>query len=404
MKTLLSIILCCLLTAATVFAGQDKAPLVLEAAGQQVTQKLEQLDDTLKKAAAELARTGLTGEVARKILADTCTTIGYAIDCSTVDPSGRMRTVEPARYRTFEGKDISAQPQVIKVKKTKKPVLSAVFRSVEGYDAVDAEYPVISPSGEFVGSVSVLFKPEKLLQETLAPLTAGLPVSVWVMEQGGRILYDPDRTQIGLNLFSSSRYRPYTSLIRLGREISGTQKGSGSYRFTDAASGKSVNKRAFWNTVALYDTPWRLVSVHPSMTPSGSNLTGKVETPAQGLMKLASTPGFQSALVSGSRKRIVAELRKLYESIPGIYSIQWVDPQSLNRFGYPAEHSLEQYDFHAGRAPSDREMIRIVEGRKPAVLDAPLFEEQDGGFSFQPVFRGKDYLGMIYTIVLKKEP
>ena len=103
---------------------------MLEAAGQQVTQKLEQLDDTLKKAAAELARTGLTGEVARKVLADTCTTIGYAIDCSTVDPSGRMRTVEPVRYRTFEGKDISAQPQVIKVKKTQKPVLSAVFRSV----------------------------------------------------------------------------------------------------------------------------------------------------------------------------------------------------------------------------------------------------------------------------------
>ena len=67
---------------------------------------------------------------------------------------------------------------------------SAVFRSVEGFDAADAEYPVIAPDGRFIGSVSLLFKPETFLENILHPLVRGLPVDIWVMEPGGRILFD----------------------------------------------------------------------------------------------------------------------------------------------------------------------------------------------------------------------
>lgn len=54
-------------------------------------------------------------------------------------PGGRQTTIEPAGYRSFEGKDISDQEKVKRILKRHKPVLSEVFRSVEGYDAVDAE-------------------------------------------------------------------------------------------------------------------------------------------------------------------------------------------------------------------------------------------------------------------------
>lgn len=58
-----------------------------------------------------------------------------------------------------------------------------MFRSVEGYDAVDAEYPVFNPEGKFIGSVSVLFKPEKLLGDIVKPLVKGLPLDIWAMKK-----------------------------------------------------------------------------------------------------------------------------------------------------------------------------------------------------------------------------
>ena len=45
--------------------------------------------------------------------------------------AGKLVVVEPPEYRKFEGADISKQAQVIQLHRTRKPVLSAVFRSVE---------------------------------------------------------------------------------------------------------------------------------------------------------------------------------------------------------------------------------------------------------------------------------
>lgn len=160
----------------------------------------------LKGAAEQLRVTGLTGEKARAILNNLCGDFSYAVDCTAVDARDRMVAVEPVPFRYLEGSDISWQEQVIGVQKSRKPVPSAVFRSVEGFDAADAEYPVIAPDGRFIGSVSLLFKPETFLENILHPLVRGLPVDIWVMEPGGRILFDSDRSQVGLNLFTSLRY------------------------------------------------------------------------------------------------------------------------------------------------------------------------------------------------------
>ncbi len=69
--------------------------------------------------------------------------------------------------------------------KTGAPVLSIVFRAVEGFPAVDAEYPVVSPDGQRIGSVSILFHPERLLGSIIAPTVQGMPVDIWVVEKEG---------------------------------------------------------------------------------------------------------------------------------------------------------------------------------------------------------------------------
>jgi hypothetical protein len=67
--------------------------------------------------------------------------------------------------------------------------MSSVFRAIEGFDAVDVEYPVFNPQGKYVGSVSLFFKPETFFAQILPPLIKSIPIDIWVMEKGGRTGY-----------------------------------------------------------------------------------------------------------------------------------------------------------------------------------------------------------------------
>jgi hypothetical protein len=249
-----------------------KAPVPLSRAGQALESEFARLDAGLRRAARSLGAAGLTGGEARAALAKLCSDFEDAVDCAAVDLAGRMVTVEPASYRQHEGADISGQVQVRRLWETGKPVLSGVFTAVEGFAAVDAEYPVSTPEGRRLGSVSVLFRPETLLGRIIPPLVQGPPPSgaareeggyqIWVMDAGGHILYDVDPPEIGQNLFTSPLYRPYPDLIELGRRIARLPAGEGVYAFPEDSPGRAVvTKQAHWLSVSLYGTPWRLVAV-----------------------------------------------------------------------------------------------------------------------------------------------
>jgi hypothetical protein len=244
-------------------ANAANSPLTLSSARAQVAAEFDRLDIALGKAAGKLGKTGLTGDEARRVLAKTCEELSYAIDCSTVDTRGRLTTIEPARYRSFEGKDISDQEQVKRILQLHKPVLSDGFRSVEGVDAVDAEYPVFTPDGRFIGSLSVMFKPEYFLGHIIAPLVKETALDIRVLEQGGRILYDADPKRIGLNVVTSPMDRSDEEQILLAQRILKTPRAEGVFRSKKkAAAGGDVVKKAHWQSVGLYGTDWRLVGIH----------------------------------------------------------------------------------------------------------------------------------------------
>jgi len=385
-------------------ADASNQPTILSTAEQQVSAELARLDSVLKKAAGELGKSGLTGDEARRVLSATCGEFSYAVDCATIDAQGRMISVEPQQYRSFEGKDISDQEQVKRMLKRRKPVLSSVFRSVEGDYAVDAEFPIFRPEGRFIGSVSMLFKPEKLLGDIIKPLVKGVPMDIWVMEKGGRLLYDVDPAQVGLNLFTAPEYRAYKQVLRLAKKIAKTPQGDGGYRFKKATlTGPEVNKKAYWQSAGLYGTPWRLVGIHLL----SETVEKRAERPAlattveQTLEKFVAEPALKTALANGNKDEVIILFKSFFEATPGIYSVQWVDTKGINRFGYPAENSLSEYDFNAGNARSDKETLRILSKQQPDVLEAPLLEGRTGAFVFKPVFKDGQYLGLVYSIKLK---
>ncbi len=387
----------------SVAVASQQTPLAIATAQKNVSAEFTRLDSSLKKAAADLGKAGISGDGARRILATLCGQFSSAVDCCTVDPQGKMVTVEPVAFRRFEGKDISAQDHVKLLLKSHKPVLSAVFRSVEGYEAVDSEYPVFDSKGLYIGSVSLMFKPEIFLADIIKPVVKGVPMDIWAMETGGRILYDADPSQVGLNLFTSPVYKPFDQLLQLGNMIAKKDHGVGVYTFKAYLTNRLSSKKAIWQTVSLYGTDWRLVGIHlePAVKSARAERPASRSETARMLEELASETAMLTAVATGDNDLMMKQMKHFYEKIPGIYSVQFIDVKGVNRIGYPLENSLLNYDFHSNKAPSDKETLEILAKRKPASMIAPLFEEKAGHFIFRPLLKGEQYLGMLYVIILK---
>jgi basic membrane protein A len=219
---------------------------------------LGRLDADLARSAKRLAGEDLAGGHARDVLKGLYRTNPYIIDCGTVNDRGIITAVEPAAHRGAEGADISAQAHMVKLFSTHRPVLSGAFRSVEGPEAVVLHHPVLSASGQFAGSVFVLFAPEYLLGRIIGPVSANLPLGIPVMQTDGLMLHALDTRQIGLNVFTDPLFKPFPELISLLRRMAADREGTGTYAFFRKGSDVPAVKEIFWKTVPLHGTEWRI--------------------------------------------------------------------------------------------------------------------------------------------------
>ena len=381
-------------------------PPILSELTKQIQTELDKVDRDLDRVAQRFAEKRLATAEKRKMLDSLCRSHSYAVDCSFVDKSGAMKLVEPGEYAAFEGSDISSQEQVVRLQKTKKPVLSNTFKAVEGFEAVDLEHPVLSPAGAFEGSVSILFKPDALFSFINAAVLEGMPVEAWAMQKDGRILFEEDKEEVGRMLFDDPLYKPYPQLLALGSLISREKTGAGSYSFMQRGMAKEVKKDAHWETVGLHGTEWRVVVMHVRTghgvsAGKGLALSGTVVY-NDALRTLAKTTALKKALSGNDSARISAFFKDFYSSHEGLYSIEWLDSKGMNRYGYPEENSLIKVDMQTAKTDSAKPMLEGLAGKKECSFDSPLVEGKIGTFFMVPVYEGQDYLGMIYTVTLKE--
>jgi hypothetical protein len=120
-------------------------------------------------------------------------------------------------------------------------------------------YPVFTSGGEPAGSISALFSPEYLLSSIVGPISSNLPVDVFLIQTDGLILYDADPRRIGLNLFTDPTYRPFAGLRALAQRIAVEKEGRGEYPYLEKGSGPAISEVAYWRTVDIHGTEWRLV-------------------------------------------------------------------------------------------------------------------------------------------------
>ncbi len=374
----------------------EELPPILNEFQKEIMTELNKMDGDLAKTAKSLAEKDfLKKSGTRKMLAGLCRSHPYAVGCAVVDREGRMVLVEPKGYAGFAGWDISAQEQVMRLWNLKKPVLSNVFKAVEGFEAADLQFPIFSSQGEFMGSVSLLFRPESLFSQVLTPVLHGMPVEAFAMQTDGRILYDEDKNEIGHMLFADPMYKPFPQLLALGSLISREKTGAGSYDYMQKGSEKVVKKDAHWITIGLHGTEWRLVVMHVRAGRSISSGTYPegTGTSDNALRTLAENPELKNALSGKDIASIQNIFREFYWAHDGLYSIQWIDPQGINRYGYPEENSLINSDMKNSKTPSAKTMLRALSGKKESSFESPLMEGKTGFFSWSRYLRGKTILG-----------
>ncbi|MDD1758569.1 MAG: hypothetical protein LUQ22_07555 [Methanotrichaceae archaeon] len=230
---------------------------------------LTDLDSDVANASQNLSTTGLEGNTARRVLRKLLETNSNLVEAVTFSKDGKIITAEGKASEGAEGADISSQEHIAHILRTKTPTFSKQFLLVERYNGTALAYPVFSPQGEFLGGISAIIEPDKLLNALVAPpLQFDMynhsnitDLSFWLMDLNGLLLYDEDASQIGKNLFEDPLYEPYPSLLELGHRIVAERSGHGDYSYFQVTEGNktAVNKECYWTTTVLYDMEWRLV-------------------------------------------------------------------------------------------------------------------------------------------------
>ncbi len=225
----------------------------------EVQGSLNDQDSLVANAAEQLSSTGLEGEKAQAILHN-LNNSGFA-EAVTISQQGTILAVEPSRYSSSEGANVSSQDVWIWFSKSKTPVLSQMYHLVEGYDAISLIHPVLSLTGKFEGALSASMEPGEFLGAIITSNVKGTPYNAWVMQEDGLILYDVDPSQVGLMLFSDPLYQPYPSLLDIGRKMVAERSGMGSYYFLNKEHNQNVTKDVYWTTVGLHGNEWRLAII-----------------------------------------------------------------------------------------------------------------------------------------------
>jgi hypothetical protein len=195
----------------------------------------------------------------RKLLADIFEANTNVVDAAFIDAKGVMRYIAPREYRNLENVDVSSQEHVAAMHKNPMPVLSGGFMAVENFLAVTVAHPVLDQDKRFAGAVSILLRPDLLIDRLLEQTKIPTHYELWIMQPDGLIVDDQDKAEIGRMLFSDPVYAGYGNLLELGKRIATSPVGEGSYVFLAPALKDEVIKNAVWQTIRLHDREWRVV-------------------------------------------------------------------------------------------------------------------------------------------------
>lgn len=226
-----------------------------------INTKLAELEATMKTTCRQLSSAGLTGPQADRILSEAAASDPLIMNTAATDTKDILVNVKPDPYGVT-GDDITMQEQQLMMRETMQPVMSNVIMLVQGYPGVVLVAPIFNSQDQFMGALSLVIKPSALINQSIAS-TGAKTYSMWAMQKNGTLIYDPDPAQQGKNLLTDPIYADYPEVQDFARQVAAQQSGYGTYQYyvknLDQNQNQVVSKEAYWITVGIYGTEWRLV-------------------------------------------------------------------------------------------------------------------------------------------------
>jgi len=235
------------------------AALLIEDASN-INSKLQTLDALMSNACRQLSLTGLTGIEAEKILSDLYTENSNTIlNAATADKNSILLAIQPSNFSNAIGKDVSNQQQNIEMHQTMQPAVSNLITIVEGFPAVVMVAPIFDNNNQFIGALSIVFQPYDVIYPIVKDSVQGIH-TIYALQKNGTLIYD-DSPERGKNIFTDQEYQGYPELQTFIHQVVDTKSGYGKYSYYDdlAPARPLVNKEAYWMTIGIYNTDWRLV-------------------------------------------------------------------------------------------------------------------------------------------------
>jgi signal transduction histidine kinase len=155
------------------------------------------------------------------------------------------------------GTNLSHQKHVGELLRNHQPVISDVFKAVEGFDAVALHVPVFR-GAEFKGSIGILINFESLAKRYLDVIKIGETGYAWVVSRDGTILYSPIPGFTGKSVFEVIKESP--SLDVMVKDMLQGREGSTEYILDKIGvrNGNATKKYAVYLPVHLGNTFWSI--------------------------------------------------------------------------------------------------------------------------------------------------
>jgi hypothetical protein len=234
----------------------QQAPAVLDTVTNRVQLSLDTLNNALIASVATLAGRADTATI-RAELQQLYAGSTIAKEVAFVNPQGIMQIIEPPAYYSFEGTDFSSDTSIMGVINGHKNIFTSYFQAIEGFDAVAYIFSIYNGTAS-LGALEALFTPAGLIGRIASPLVSA-PNEIWVMETNGVLIYDPDVTGDGKNIFTDPYFATFPDFITACHTIVQEESGQTTYTFYKTGTTTPVVKIAWWKTIHIYGNAWKIV-------------------------------------------------------------------------------------------------------------------------------------------------
>ncbi len=302
-----------------------------------------------------------------------------------VNAEGKIAYTFPFN-RNVIGRDISRQDHIREIMHTHKPVVSNVFSTIQGYDAVAIHVPVFRNS-IYQGTIGIVVNFHALAKRYLEDIKIGDTGYAWVVSRDGTELYCPVPGHTGHSVFKNCQDFP--TILVMARDMLKGHRGLTTYTYNMIRGNhiETVRKYAVYMPINIGNTFWSIVvaSSEDEIIASLEGFRNKLLAVMAVLLLsggLLAYYGLKARFVIGEakkRRRIEEALkaseekyREIFEgATEGIFQTTpegrylSMNPAFARMFGFASPQEMIDYATNIGQQlyvnPQDRdEMVRLL--------------------------------------------